>query len=73
MDKQEELRQLFEKLGYELSHEEFGLIHARAVAREGNHNYGQCSIQSFRIILNEFLTAQEYNALDQWLENDGSD
>lgn len=65
----EELMRMFEKLGYELSHEEFGLIHARAVAREKNPD-GQCSIQAFRLVLNEFITAQEYGTLDQWLDQE---
>lgn len=67
---QEELFDLFSKLGYELPREDFELVYGRATTMAhdaGGGNNPKCSIDSFRKKLNEFLTAKEYDSLDEWM------
>jgi hypothetical protein len=64
--RQEELEHIFSKIGYELSPDEFEVLYSRATS--GNvENNPKCSIQHFRKQLNEYLTAKEYDTLDQWM------
>jgi len=67
---QDELFDLFNSIGYGLSNEEFDLLYERASGSqgEGYNNNTKCSIAAFRKTWNDYITAKEYDTLDQFME-----
>lgn len=63
----DELQSLFKSLGYELTEDEFEMVFRRAAKEVEEGQNPKVSIHRFRNVLNEMLTAKEYDSLDQWV------